>query len=118
MRHGQAERYASDYVRQDITNLFAALNFKTGTVIGHFHRHHRAWSSQFLKKIDQPDPAPVRGYLIIDNYTTQKNPVIKRWMLRHLRFSPTGASWPNLVERWFVGLTEKQPLRGVDRSIH
>jgi hypothetical protein len=45
--------------------------------------------------------------LIIDNYATQKNPAIKRWMLRHLRFTPTGASWLNLVERWFAGLTEK-----------
>jgi len=55
--------------------------------------------------------------LIIDNYATHKTPASKRWLLRHphfhLHFTPTGASWLNLVERWFAGLTEKQLSRGV-----
>ena len=33
-----------------------------------------------------------------------------------MHFTPTSASWLNLVERWFVELTEKQLRRGVHRS--
>jgi hypothetical protein len=34
----------------------------------------------------------------------------------HLHFTPTSASWINLVERWFATLTEKQLRRGAHRS--
>ena len=34
----------------------------------------------------------------------------------HVHFTPTGASWINLVERWFATLTDKQLRRGVHRS--
>ena len=59
-------------------------------------------------------------HLILDNYGTHKTPRIHRWLARHprfhLHFTPTGASWLNLVERWFAALTEKQIRRGVHRS--
>src|SRR6266850_508463 len=121
MRPGQAERHAPDYLRHGTTNLFAALDFKAGTVIGQFHRRHRAVEfRQFLETIDHQVPRRSALHLIIDNYATHKTPAIKRWLLRHprfqLHFTPTGASWLNLVERWFAGLTEKQLRRGVHRS--
>src|SRR5882672_4165065 len=47
--------------------------------------------------------------LILDNSSTHKTPAIHRWLARHprfhLHFTPTGASWINLVERWFAALT-------------
>jgi hypothetical protein len=56
----------------------------------------------------------------LDNYATHKTPAIHRWLLRHprfhLHFTPTSASWLNLVERWFVELTRKQIKRGTHRS--
>ena len=121
MRPGQAERRAPDYLRHGTTNLFAALDFKAGTVIGQFHRRHRAVEfRQFLETIDHQVPRRLALHLIIDNYATHKTPAIKRWLLRHprfhLHFTPTGASWLNLVERWFAGLTDKQLRRGVHRS--
>jgi len=61
-------------------------------------------------------------HLILDNYATQKTPRIQRWLLRHprfhLHFTPTSASWLNLVERWFVELTPKQIRRGTHRSTY
>jgi hypothetical protein len=49
---------------------------------------------------------------------THQTPAIKRWLLRHprfhLHFTRIRASWLNLVERWFEGLTEKQLRRGAD----
>ena len=65
-------------------------------------------------------PAGLDVHLILDNSSTHKTPAIHRWLARHprfhLHFTPTGASWINLVERWFAALTEKQLRRGVHRS--
>jgi transposase len=121
MRPGQGERRTPDYLRHGTTNLFAALNVKTGAVIGEFHRRHRAVEfRRFLETIDAAVPGAVELHLIVDNYGTHKTAAIKRWLLRHprfqLHFTPTGASWLNLVERLFALLTEKQLRRGVHRS--
>ena len=121
MRPGQAERRTPDYLRHGTTNLFAALDYKAGTVIGEFHRRHRALEFRsFLETIDTVVPAKFELHLILDNYGTHKTPAIKRWLLRHprfhLHFTPTGTSWLNLVERWFAALTEKQLRRGAHRS--
>ena len=35
----------------------------------------------------------------------------------HLHFTPTGASWLNLVERWFAEITRKRIRRGTFRSV-
>jgi transposase len=121
MRPGQAERRTPDYLRHGTTNLFAALDFRAGTVIGEMHQRHRAVEfRKFLQTIDDRVPPGLELHLIIDNYATHKTPLIQRWLLRHprfhLHFTPTGASWLNLVERWFAALTEKQLRRGVHRS--
>ena len=121
MRPGQAERRTPDYLRHGTTNLFAALDYKAGTVIGEFHRRHRALEFRsFLETIDTAVPAKFELHLILDNYGTHKTPAIKRWLLRHprfhLHFTPTSTSWLNLVERWFAALTEKQLRRGAHRS--
>jgi len=121
MRPGQAERRTHDYTRHGTTTLFAALEAKSGKVLGEFHRRHRAVEfRQFLDTIDAAVPAALDVHLILDNYGTHKTPRIHRWLARHPRFhvhfTPTGASWVNLVERWFAALTEKQLRRGVHRS--
>jgi transposase len=41
LRPGQVERRTHDYERHGTTTLFAALDAKTGTVIGECHRRHR-----------------------------------------------------------------------------
>lgn len=121
MRPGQVERRTHDYTRHGTTSLFAALNVKTGKVIGEFHRRHRAKEfRKFLDTIDAAVPAALSVHVILDNYGTHKTPLIHRWLLRHPRFhvhfTPTGTSWINLVERWFATLTDKQLRRGVHRS--
>ncbi len=121
MRPGQVERRSHDYVLHGTTSLFAALDAKNGAVIGQLHRRHRAREfRQFLDTIDAAGPAALDVHLILDNYSTHKTPVIHRWLARrprfHLHFTPTGASWLNLVERWFAQLTEKQIKRGAHRS--
>lgn len=121
MRPGQVERRAHDYKRHGTTSLFAALDAKSGKVIGQLHRRHRALEfRKFLDKIDAEVPPEFAVHLILDNYSTHKTAAIKRWLLRHsrfqLHFTPTSSSWLNLVERWFALLTEQQLRRGVFRS--
>lgn len=121
MRPGQAERRTHDYKRYGTTSLFAALDTRTGTVIGQCHRRHRSLEfKKFLARIDREVPPHLDVHLILDNYATHKTPAIQRWLMRHPRFyvhfTPTGASWLNLVERWFAELTDKQIRRGAHRS--
>jgi transposase len=121
LRPGQAERRSHDYVRHGTTTLFAALDVKAGTVIGECHARHRALEfRRFLDTIDGAVPADLDVHLILDNYATHKTAAIRRWLAKrpryHVHFTPTSASWLNLVERWFVELTDKQIRRGVHRS--
>jgi transposase len=121
LRPGQVARGTHDYERHGTTSLFAALNTKTGQVLGQLHRRHRAKEfRQFLDHIDASVPADLEVHLILDNYGTHKTPAIHRWFLKrprfHLHFTPTSASWINLVERWFGELTQKQIRRGSHRS--
>jgi transposase len=94
---------------------------KTGEVIGQCHRRHRAVEfRKFLDRIDDAVPDPLDVHLILDNYSTHKTPAIRSWFAKrprfHVHFTPTGASWLNMVERWFAALTEKQIRRGTHRS--
>ena len=121
MRPGQAERRAHDYRRHGTTSLFAALDVKSGRVVGECHRRHRSTEFRhFLDTIDAAVPARLDVHLVLDNYGTHKTALIHRWLAKrprfHLHFTPTGASWINLVERWFATLTEKQIRRGAHRS--
>jgi len=121
MRPGQAERRSHDYLRHGTTTLFAALDAKTGKVLGKMHRRHRSVEfCKFLNRIEVAVPAGLNVHLILDNYGTHKTALIRQWLAKrphyHVHFTPTGASWINLVERFFALLTEKQIRRGVHRS--
>lgn len=122
LRPGQPERRTHDYTRHGTTSLFAALDIATGKVITACHTRHRAREfRQFLDEIDRQVPPALDVHLVLDNYSTHKAPVVKRWLARHpryrLHFTPTSASWLNQVETWFSILTEKQLRRGVHRSV-
>jgi len=121
LRPGQVEQRTHDYRRHGTTSLFAALEVKSGKVLGECHRRHRSIEfRKFLDTIETAVPVDLDVHLILDNYGTHKTALIRRWLAKrsrfHLHFTPTGASWLNLVERWFALLTEKQIRRGVHRS--
>jgi transposase len=122
MRPGQAERRTYDYERHGTTSLFAALETKTGQVIGEFHRRHRSVEfRKFLDTIEERVPRGLDVHLIMDNYGTHKTALIRNWFAKrprfHVHFTPTYGSWLNMVERWFAELTNKQIRRGVHRSV-
>jgi len=121
MRPGQIERRTHDYVRHGTTTLFAALDARTGKIIGQCLRRHR--SVEFRKSLDTVDaavPATLDVHLIMDNYGTHKTALVQLWLAKrprfHVHFTPTSASWLNMAERFFAKLTEKQLRRGVHPS--
>lgn len=122
IKKGRCGTMTHDYKRHGTTTLFAALSTLDGKVIGSCmpqHRHQE-WL-KFLQKIDRETPGDKEIHLIADNYSTHKHAVVLRWVARHprihLHFTPTSASWLNMVERFFRDLTEKQISRGVFRSV-
>ena len=122
MKRGRAGTMTHDYKRNGTTTLFAALNVLTGDVIGQcMPRHRHDEFLAFLKKIDRQAPAGLDLHLIVDNYATHKHAAVERWLILHprvhLHFTPTSASWLNLVERFFAELTQKRIRRGVFRSV-
>jgi transposase len=123
MLPGTPARATHDYKRAGTSTLFAALEVATGKVIGSLHARHRAVEfKKFLARLDGAVPDGLQVHLILDNYATHKTPAIQRWLAAHprfvLHFTPTGASWLNLVERWFAELTNRKLRRGAHRSVH
>jgi transposase len=121
MRPGQIERRTHDYERHGTTSLFAALDVRTGKVIGECHPRHRAREFlRFLNTIDDAVPDHLDVHLVLDNLSTHKTPAVKRWLLRrpryHVHFTPTSSSWINQVERFFAAITQRQIKRGAHKS--
>ena len=122
MLPGVPERATHDYRRAGTSSLYAALDLTTGKVIGRLHSRHRAIEfKQFLQTIDREVPDELAVHLVLDNSSTHKTPAIRSWLAAHprfvLHFTPTSASWLNLVERWFAELTTKKLRRGPHRSV-
>jgi transposase len=111
-----------DYKCNGTTTLFAALNVKTGEVIGECLPRHRAKEFiRFLKTINRSVAKHLDLHLIVDNYTTHKTKEVQAWLAKHPRFTlhfiPTSSSWLNLVERFFAEITGKRIRRGVFTSV-
>lgn len=122
MKKGRAGTMTHDYKRHGTTTLFAALDVKTGKVIGECLPRHRAKEFlRFIRSIDRNTPKHLDLHLIIDNYATHKTEAVRAWLEKHPRFhfhfTPTSASWLNLVERFFAEITDKSIRRGVFRSV-
>jgi transposase len=121
MQPGMPERRTHDYVRHGTTTLFAALNIATGKVTATCQPRHR--HQEFLRFLRQVARAYPQGqlHLVMDNYAAHKRVEIRDWLTAnprvHVHFTPTSASWMNLVEVWF-GIIERQAIhRGTFRSV-
>ena len=91
-----------------------------GSVIGTCMPRHREFL-RFLKLVDQQTPAGLDLQIIVDNYATHKTAAVKRWIKSHPRFhqhfTPTSASWLNMVERFFAEITQNRIRRGTFKSV-
>jgi transposase len=122
LKKGRAATMTHDYKRHGTTTLFAALNVLDGQVIGQCQQRHThiEWL-KFLRQIDRETPKGKTLHLIADNYATHKHPAVQEWLAKHPRFNmhftPTSASWLNMVERFFRDISENRLRRGVFTSV-
>ena len=122
MKPGRAGTMTHDYRRHGTTTLFAALDVLTGVVIGQcLPRHRHTEFLKFLKVIDREVPRGLEIHMVLDNYATHSHPAVQAWLERHrrfhLHFTPTSASWLNMVEIFFGQLTDKAIRRGIFHSV-
>lgn len=122
LKQGRAATLTHDYKRHGTTTLFAAMSTLDGSVISCCAPRHRhiEWLA-FLRQIDRETPKDKSLHLICDNYATHKHPKVKQWLEKHPRFTmhftPTSASWLNMVERFFRDITTERLRRGVFHSV-
>jgi len=121
MKPGKAARMTHDYTRNGTTSLHAALEIASGEVTGACYPKHR--HQEFLAFLNQIVRAYPRTplHVVLDNSSTHSTPEVTRWLARHRRvhfhFTPTSASWMNMVEIWFSILTNQQVRRGVYHDV-
>ena len=119
---GVPARQTHDYERHGVTSLFAAMDVASGVTISNCYRRHRHQEFlRFLNEIEENLPRGLDVHLIMDNYGTHKVSKVRKWLARHPRyhvhFTPTSASWLNLVERLFAEVTERCVRRGSHTTI-
>jgi transposase len=121
LRPGLPAKATHDYKRNGTTTLFAALEVATGTVTDRcYERHGKAEFLDFLKRVAKAYPRR-QLHVVLDNYHTHKHDEINTWLAKHpritLHFTPTSASWLNLVEVFFAIITRQAIRRGSFDSV-
>ncbi len=111
-----------DYKRNGTTTLFAALDVKSGRVMGACMPRHRAKEfPAFLRRIDRAVLKSRDVHLVLDYSATHKTPEVQTWLTQQprfrLHFAPTSASWMNLIERVFAETTAKRIRRGSSSGV-
>ena len=122
LKKGRAETMTHDDKCNGTTTLFAAMNTLDGKVISRCAQRHRhiEWLD-FLRQIDRETPRDKALHLVCDNYATHQHPKVREWLEKHPRFhihfTPTSASWLNMVERFFRSISTDRLERGIFRSV-
>jgi transposase len=122
MKKGRVATMTHDYKRHGVTSLYAAMDVKSGLVIGDCQPRHRAKEFiAFLMKIYRCIDKTLSVHVVLDNSSTHKTDAVKAWLAKHPRFTmhftPTSASWLNLVERFFAEITRKRIRRGTFTNV-
>jgi transposase len=124
LRPGLPERQTHDYLRHGVTNLYAALDVASGQVIGSCADRHRSQEYvDFLRLVNRNTPKGKVLHLIVDNASSHDTQSVREYLAKRPRrfvvhFTPTHASWLNLVERWFAEITTQQIRRGSWSSVN
>lgn len=121
LRPHSPARHTHDYRRNGLTSLYAALEIASGRVHGKCSESHTGTDFlRFLKLLRRH----YRGrelHVVLDNSSTHSTPDVQTWLEAHpeihFHFTPTGASWLNMIEAWFGILTRKSVRRGSFPSV-
>jgi len=118
LRAAKPRSWTNEYVRHGTRTLLASLDIASGRVIAHVHK--RRTSKDFLAFLDSvvkeyPDQ---RLYVVLDNLNTHTNEAARKWLEAHrlvsFHYTPTHASWVNLIECFFSILTRQ----GLQQAVH
>src|SRR5262245_37040532 len=119
---GRAERHGFEYYRHGTLSLYAALNTRTGTVLGQTAPRHT--TEEFVAFLGHLVAVQSRGreiHVILDNLSTHKTKRVREFLAEHpnvhLHFTPTYSSWLNQVENWFARIERDVIARGVFTSV-
>jgi transposase len=119
---GRAERHGFEYHRHGTLSLYAALNTRTGEVIGHTAAQHTSDDFlTFLAHLVDAQPRRREIHIILDNLATHKTQKVRTFLATHpqvqLHFTPTYSSWLNQVELWFAKIERDILARGIFTSV-
>ena len=124
LKRGRGKTMTHDYKRNGTVDLFAALNVGTGEVLHQTRRSHAATDVlAFFRWIDLHVPRDLEVHVVLDNLSAHSAPPVADWLADpkrarwHLHFTPTSASWLNLVEGWFAQLTNRRLKHGAFTSV-
>ena len=106
----------STYKRNGTLNLFAALDVASGTIHGKVTPTAEKTKKDFLAFMDEllsDLPSEFEYHVIMDNHSIHCRH--GAWLDQHenvfFHYTPTSASWLNMVEIWF-GILGRKSLRG------
>lgn len=119
---GRAERHGFEYYRHGTLSLYAALNTRTGVIVGQtVPRHTSEAFVTFLGDIVATQSPRREIHVIVDNLSAHKTKGVQAFLDAHprvhLHFTPTYSSWLNQVELWFAKIERDLLARGVFTSI-
>ena len=105
-------------MRHGTRALLASLEIATGKVSAHVRKDRK--SATFLKFMDAVvgEHRGKRIHVVLDNLNTHNNKAAMQWLESNsnvsFHFTPTHASWVNLIECFFSILTKQ----GLQQSVH
>ena len=120
---GRAERHGFEYYRHGTLSLYAALNTKTGQVLGKTAARHTSDEFvSFLQQVVATCPPDQEIHIILDNLSAHKTRRVEDFLAQHprlkLHFTPTYSSWLNQVEIWFAKIEREVIARGIFTSVN
>jgi transposase len=121
MRSGIPARQTHDYRRSGVTDLYAALEIASGEVTGELASSHTGADFRHFLETLAREYRRRELHIVLDNSSTHSVPAVQAFLaahpLIHFHFTPTGASWMNMVEAWFGILTRRSIRRGSFPSV-
>jgi len=119
---GRAERHGFEYYRHGTLSLYAALNTRTGEIVGQTAPRHTSQAFiEFLGEVIATQPKRREIHVIVDNLSAHKTKAVAAFLDAHprvrLHFTPTYSSWLNQVELWFGKIERDLLARGIFTSV-
>src|ERR1700752_4273166 len=120
---GRLEGHGFEYYRHGTLSLYAALNTRSGEVVGKTAARHTSQEFvAFLADLVANQPRGKEIHLIADNLSAHKTKRVEQFLAAHpkvhLHYTPTYSSWLNQVENWFAKIEREVIARGVFTSVN